>query len=202
MGLQGRYTFLFDGGMQRGKGWVENSATVRFLAMLLVPKGISDYYHEEFLGTAEKYNLVEPKHTERSDFLIEGLQERGIPTNGLVEYVTDLPYVKVFTSTMKPGRGKQYLSFYVQLGRFRPRKTVTIRPFGAYPDKFVFHAEGRVLKKTEALELLDPKDPGHSILSIQSYKQYSKAALKKMVQIRTEEEKVLPTAQRIIRARR
>ena len=197
----GRFKFYFSGGMKQSKVWAAGATTTKFLALLLIPQDMDDYYHEEFLNGAIKYNLaVRHEHGIVDAARVQTLEGRGIPTRALEEYHTDLPYVKIFSSTMKPGRGSQYLSFYIQLGSHRPRKTVTIRPFNCTPDSYLFHAEGRILTKKKALALLNPKQSGYQILRKQSYKQFSRKTLRKMVQVHTEEEVVLSTARRIIRA--
>jgi len=190
-----KYEFFFSGGMTKTPEWGSPQPSISFLCLPLVPRGAK--YTEMFLSEATKLALVDKVVYDRMQ--VPSLPE-WYPDHRITCYRTNLPYVKVFAGRGQLGRGKQYLSFYMKLGRHNPRKTVTLRPFAGDPKTYIFHAEGTVLTKKEALALLEPSSVGYAILSKQSYTQYPKTVLRTMVQLHTETQTILPTARRILRA--
>lgn len=84
-------------------------------------------------------------------------------------YQTDCSVVKVFLHESTFGGGRIMYSFYVLLGHSIDRQVITITPRRAEAKAagYIFRAEGRFLKKTEALRLFPASSLQARMLNMQ-----------------------------------
>ncbi len=157
------YSFSFYGGMKSGNG-----SSVKFLAFPIVNQ------EELSLSAAKKYNIVRM-------------------VTGTDMYESDTNIIKIFSMRSAFGSQNQIYSFFVKMGVFEPKQTITIRPFQLDPVSYKFKTNGRFLSIPELTKEKYIAEDSKTLVYLSNQERPPLHTLKQIVQIEREAPKPIPT---------